>query len=186
MKNSKRIHLWLGVLVFVLLSTGCKPSHPEPTNAEADDELGLSVQVLNYMDEGLGVVYVDGVWAGGMSSHAGGTKIAGSIGLPAKWRPGLTVEVEWRDTPLWEKDPNALYKATIPVERYDTIHSGFLWLAFFPGNKVRAIPSSTSPGFPGFPDGLKYPADVCQADPACAAKFYSAPDSHSGQEHKNG
>jgi len=172
MKKSNCIHLWLAMLMFVLLSTGCKPSHSEPANAGADDELGLSVQVLNYMDEGIGVVYVNGEWAGSMSSHAGGNSIAGSVGLPAKWRPGLTVEVEWQDDALYAKDPNGLYKATVPVERYDTIHSGFLWLAFFPGKKIRAIPSGTSPGFPGFPDGLRNPFDLCMRDAKCSAKYY--------------
>ncbi|MGA3891526.1 DUF3304 domain-containing protein [Ralstonia nicotianae] len=183
---TKRI--WSGIVMALCMAlcTGCKPSQMQAAKASEEKEIGLKVQVLNYMDEGLGVVYVNGVWAGSMSSHAGGHSIAGAIGLPAKWHPGLTVEVEWRDNPLWEKDPNGLYKTQVQVEPYDIKYDGYLWLAFFPGNKVRALPSSTSPGFHGFPDGLKYPAVVCQADPACAAEFYPEHAPHPSQDHKNG
>lgn len=100
---TKRI--WSGIVMALCMAlcTGCKPSQMQAAKASEEKEIGLKVQVLNYMDEGLGVVYVNGVWAGSMSSHAGGHSIAGAIGLPAKWHPGLTVEVEWRDNTLWEK-----------------------------------------------------------------------------------
>ncbi|ARU24292.1 hypothetical protein RSSE_p0091 (plasmid) [Ralstonia solanacearum] len=144
----------------------------QAAKASEEKEIGLKVQVLNYMDEGLGVVYVNGVWAGSMSSHAGGHSIAGAIGLPAKWHPGLTVEVEWRDNPLWEKDPNGLYKAQVLVEPYDIKYDGFLWLAFFPGGRIKVIASGYGPGNPNFPADWKFPFDVCMIDAACAAKFY--------------
>ncbi|MHC6054768.1 DUF3304 domain-containing protein [Ralstonia solanacearum] len=169
---TKRIWMVCVLVVLAALGTGCKPSQSQAAKADAEEELGLKVQVLNYTDIPLGVVYVNGVWVGNMSSHSGGTSLAGAIGVPAKWRPGLTVEVEWQDDLLYAKDRDGLYKAQVSVESYDIKYDGYLWLAFFPGNKVRAIPSSTSPGFPGFPDGLKYPIDVCMADAACAAKFY--------------
>ena len=49
-------------LVLVLLATGCKPSQ-QAQAAPQDEDLGLQIQILNYTDEGLGVVYVNGVWA---------------------------------------------------------------------------------------------------------------------------
>ncbi|WP_240435837.1 DUF3304 domain-containing protein [Ralstonia solanacearum] len=161
----------MALALCVVLCTGCKPSQTQTAKA-SEEELGLKVQVLNYMDDGLGVVYVNGVWAGSMSSHAGGTSIAGSIGLPPKWHPGLTVEVEWRDNTLWEKDPNGLYKAQVPVEPYDIKYDGYLWLAFFPGNRIKAIASGYGPGNPNFPTDWKFPFDVCMTDAACTAKFY--------------
>ncbi len=182
----KRTWIAIALALCAVLCTGCKPSQSQTAKAGAEEDLGLKVQVLNYTDIPLGVVYVNGVWAGAMSSHRGGTKIAGAIGLPAKWRPGLTVEVEWQDDLLYAKDRDGLYKAQVPVEPYDIKYDGFLWLAFFPGNKVRAIPSNTSPGFPGFPDGLKYPAEVCRSDPRCAAEFYPERVPRPQQEQKNG
>ncbi|MCK4125303.1 DUF3304 domain-containing protein [Ralstonia pseudosolanacearum] len=169
---TKRI--WSGIVMALCMAlcTGCKPSQMQAAKASEEKEIGLKVQVLNYMDEGLGVVYVNGVWAGSMSSHAGGHSIAGAIGLPAKWHPGLTVEVEWRDNTLWEKDPNGLYKAQVLVEPYDIKYDGFLWLAFFPGGRIKVIASGYGPGNPNFPADWKFPFDVCMIDAACAAKFY--------------
>lgn len=168
-----RTQIWVA-LVLVLLATlvsGCKPEQ-QAQAAPQDEELGLEVQVLNYMDEGLDDVYVNGVWVGGMSSHAGGTSIAGAIGLPAKWHSGLTVEVEWQDDTLYRKDHDATYKAQVLVEPYPDGDPASLWLAFLPGNKIRAIASRYTPLNPKFPGGLKFPYDLCMADRACAAKFY--------------
>lgn len=156
------------IMLFAWLCVGCQPSQSQTTSK--DERIGLQIRVLNYMDQPLGVVYVNGVWAGAMASHAGGNSMAGTIGLPAKWKRDLTVEVEWQDDALYQADRNRLYRATVPVEPYDEGKVAMLWLAFFPGNKIKAIPSGTSPGFPGFPGGLQLPEDVCQADPACAAK----------------
>ncbi|MEF3061235.1 DUF3304 domain-containing protein [Ralstonia solanacearum] len=168
----KRIWMVCVLVVLAALGTGCKPSQSQAAKADAEDELGLSVRVLNYTDIPLGVVYVNGVWAGNMSSHSGGTSLAGAIGVPAKWRPGLIVEVEWRDDLLYDKDPNGLYKAQVPVEPYDIKYDGFLWLAFVPGGQIKAIASGYGPGNPNFPADWKFPMDVCMADAACAAKFY--------------
>lgn len=163
-------------LVLVLLATlsaGCKPAQ-QVADASRDDELGLSVRVLNYMDEGLGVVYVNGVWVGSMRRHAGGFGVAGAIGVSAKWQPGQTVEVEWQDDTLYLKDHDATYKANVPVEPYDVQNDRptDLWLAFMPGNKIRAIASSYGPGHVKFPGDWKYPEDVCMASAVCAKKFY--------------
>ncbi len=169
---TKRIWMACVLVVLAALGSGCKPSQSQAAKADAEEELGLKVQVLNYTDIPLGVVYVNGVWAGNMSSHSGGTSLAGAIGVPAKWRPGLTVEVEWRDDLLYDKDPNGLYKAQVPVEPYDIKYDGFLWLAFFPGGRIKAIASGYGPGNPNFPADWKFPFDACMADAACAAKFY--------------
>lgn len=169
----KRIWMVCVLVVLAALGTGCKPSQSRAADSRVKDEpIGLTIEVLNYTDIPLGTVYVNGVWAGNMSSHNGGNSIAGSISVPAKWRSDLTVEVEWRDDVLYAKDPNGLYKATVPVESYGIKYGGTLWVAFFPGNKVRVIPSAYTPDHPDFPGGLKYPQDVCIADAACAAKFY--------------
>ncbi|MBU9581117.1 DUF3304 domain-containing protein [Ralstonia mannitolilytica] len=158
-------------LLLALLALGCKPSQ-QAQAAPQDEDLGLQVQILNYTDEGLGVVYVNGVWAGSMRNHAGGTSVAGSVGLPAKWHPGLTVEVQWQDDTLYKQDHDALHKMQVSVEPYETGEPATLWLAFMPSNKIRAIASRYTPHNPKFPGGLKFPYDVCMADPACAARFY--------------
>lgn len=160
-------------LLLVLVATGCKPSQ-QAQAASQDEGLGLQVQVLNYTDEGLGVVYVNGVWAGSMRNHAGGTSVAGSVGLPAKWHPGLTVEVDWQDDSLYRKDHDALYKIQVLVEPYDITSDrpAVLWLAFMSDKQIKAIASSYGPGHSKFPADWKYPFDVCMADKTCADRFY--------------
>jgi len=179
-----RTRTWIA-LVLVLLATligGCKPAQ-QAQAASQDEGLGLEVRVLNYMDEGLGEVFVNGVWVGGTSSHSGGHSIAGAIGLPTKWHSGLTVEVEWQDDTLYRKDRDATHKTQVPVEPYPDGDPSTLWLAFLSGNKIRAIASRWSPGFPNFPSrDLRFPEDVCMAEPSCAAKFYPQRVPHAKQE----
>ncbi|CBJ39801.1 exported protein of unknown function (plasmid) [Ralstonia solanacearum CMR15] len=180
MAIANRIGMACVLVLFAVLGTGCKPSQSQAADGGSKDEpIGLTIEVLNYTDIPIGIVYVNGVWAGNMASHKGGNSIAGSISVPAKWRPDLTVEVEWQDDLLYAKDRDGLYKATVPVESYGIKYGGTLWVAFFPGSKVRVIPSAYTPDHSDFPGGLKYPQDVCMADAACAAEFYPERIAHS-------
>ncbi len=157
----------LSALIAVFLLAGCQ-KHP----VEEDEGWGLKLSILNYTDMPLGVVYVNGVWAGGMGSWGGGTSFAGSVGVPTKWRPGMTMTVEWRDDALYQKDKNALHKAEIEVEPYTGERPSFLWIAFFPDGKIRLFPSNYAPGFPQSPEPLRLtPGDVCAQNEACAKKY---------------
>src|SRR3979490_2255013 len=163
-----RIIWWLtasALVITVLTGIFYKP-------APKDEGLGLIVSILNYADEPLGVVYVNDVWAGGMMSHGGGNKFAGSVGVPSKWRPGLTITVHWQDNELYQRDPTGLHVAEVPIEPYTGDFPSILYLAFFPRKKIKAYPSSSTPQHADFPDGLDPPDTMCKADPACKAKFF--------------
>lgn len=157
--------LALALLLVLLPMIGCTPAAP------AEDDLGLSISVLNYTDDPFGVVYVDDVWAGNMGSHRGGTGIVGGYGVPRTWRPGMMVKVEWQDDALYDKDKEGLYRVDVEIPKYTEKHPGILWVAFFPGHQVKVFVSSYGPGHPLFPQGLKPPMDLCDADPVCKAKF---------------
>jgi len=180
-----KIRTWIAIALtsVVTFTAGCKPAQQAQAAAQEED-IGSQVRVLNYMDEGLGVVYVNGVWVGSMRRHAGGFGVAGGVGLPAKWHPGLTVEVEWQDDTLYRKDHDATYKAKVPVDPYDvkSDYPAVLWLAFMPGNKVKAIASSYGPGHEKFPADWKYPEKACMEDALCATKFGSKPTAQPGKE----
>lgn len=157
----------LSALIAVFMLAAC-----EKHAAEEDEGWGLKLSILNYTDMPIGVVYVNGVWAGGMARHAGGGSFAGSIGLPAKWRPGMKVTVEWQDDALYFKDRNALYKADVEVEPYTGDYLSFLWVAFFPDGKVKLFPSMYGPGRPLSPQPLRLtPGEACALDETCAKKF---------------
>ncbi|WP_083492696.1 DUF3304 domain-containing protein [Cupriavidus sp. HPC(L)] len=160
------VRILFAVLIAVFVLSGCK-RHAE----EEDEGWGLKLSILNYTDMPLGVVYVNGVWAGGMGSWAGGTSFAGSVGVPAKWKPGMTMTVEWRDEALYQKDKNALHRAEVEVEPYTEDYPSVLWIAFFPDGKVRLFPSRYSPG-PRAPEPLRLsPGEICAKNEACAKKY---------------
>ena len=171
MKENSRLWRWsitaaallFAVLAFVVFK-------PKPSTQ--DSEIGLSVSILNYTDQPLGVVYVNDNWAGGMLIHGGGNSFAGSASLPRKWRPGLTVRVDWQDDTLYQKDRNALHSAVVPVSPYTGNYPSILFVAFFPNQEIKVFPSSMGPGHPEFPEGLQRPETLCKANPICKEKFF--------------
>ncbi|WP_456282624.1 DUF3304 domain-containing protein [Cupriavidus sp. JZ107] len=157
----------LSALMAVFLLAGCQ-KHP----VEKDEGWGLKLSILNYTDMPLGVVYVNGVWAGAMGSWGGGTSFAGSVGVPTKWKPGMTMTVEWQDDALYQKNKDALHKAEVEVEPYTGERPSFLWIAFFPDGKIRLFPSNYAPGFPQSPEPLRLtPGEVCAKNEMCAKKY---------------
>lgn len=171
MKENFRLLRWLTIaaaLLFAVLALVVFKKEP----SQQDSEIGLSVSILNYTDQPLGVVYVNDSWAGGMLIHGGGNSFAGSANLPRKWRPGLTVRVNWRDDALYQKDRNALHSAVVPVSPYTGNYPSILFVAFFPNQEIKVFPSSMGPGHPEFPEGLQRPETLCKANPICKEKFF--------------
>lgn len=163
-----RIIWWLTATTLIITVLTLTFYKPEPK----DEGLGLIVSILNYTDQPFGVVYVNDSWAGGMKSHGGGSSFAGSLGIPSKWRPGLTITVHWRDDELYQRDPTGLHVAEVPIEPYTGDFPSILFLAFFPDGKIKAFPSSYGPGHPIFPEKLERPDTMCKEEPACKAKFF--------------
>ncbi|MDD1965956.1 DUF3304 domain-containing protein [Pseudomonas putida] len=163
-----RMIWWLTATTLVITVLTLTFYKPEPK----DEGLGLGISILNYADQPLGVVYVNDIWAGNMPSHSGGSSLAGSVGLPSKWRPGLKITVHWQDDELYKKDRDALHVTEVSIEPYTGDFPSILFLAFFPNGKIKAYPSSYFPQHPDFPDDLDRPDTMCKADPACKAKFF--------------
>jgi hypothetical protein len=71
------------------------------------------------------------------------------IGIPARWRPGLVVDVswavsDWSQSPAGGKDHGpskvrlvGIYRAKVPVEQYRSAED--LFVHFFEGGKVRVV-----------------------------------------------
>ncbi|SOZ51285.1 conserved exported hypothetical protein [Cupriavidus taiwanensis] len=138
-----------GFLAAALLSlAACSKSEaPQASAVEEDDGmLGGAIGVLNYTDVPIGVVYVDGQWAGGMVANAGGTKWAGSASVPKHWDPNFKVTIKWSDDELYARDKKALYTKEVPVEKYSPEDAAFLYVAFFPNNEVKLYLTRWLPG----------------------------------------
>ncbi|SOZ68991.1 conserved exported hypothetical protein [Cupriavidus taiwanensis] len=138
----------------------CGKAEPPPAAIE-DDTLGGQIGVLNYTDVPIGVVYVNGQWAGGMVANAGGTKWIGGISVPKHWDPNFKVTIKWSDDELFEKDEKALYSKEVPVEKYSTVDAAYFYVAFFPNQEVKLYLTRWLPGAENDPAKLEDPTDAC-------------------------
>lgn len=167
--------LLLALFAMLLVSTltaGCDAKEAAPPVAE-NDEIGLTVEGLNYSDTSVGPFYVNDQWAGNALSYAGGRSVATSIGLPKVWHPGLTVTISWSNDALYAKDPKALYSRVVEIPRYGGFRGGSFWVAFLPNDQIKVYASQYAPGHPEFPDSeLINPRQYCLIRPVCHDKFY--------------
>ncbi|AXV78732.1 MULTISPECIES: DUF3304 domain-containing protein [Ralstonia solanacearum species complex] len=143
------------------LAACSKAEAPKAAAVEEDDSLGGSIGVLNYTDIPIGVVYVNGQWAGGMVANEGGTKWIGSISVPKQWDPNFKVTVKWSDDELFKKDENALYTKEVPVEKYPPQDASFFYVAFYPNHEVKLYLTRWGPGAASDPYHLENPKDAC-------------------------
>nr|WKF57893.1 hypothetical protein HUO10_002387 [Paraburkholderia busanensis] len=170
--------VWHGVVFMALLLgvVACSPAQDGASKQPMDETLSLKLNSLNYTDVPIGIFYVDGTWGGTSPSRlgSGGGSILCCVSLPAKWHPGLTVNLSWQDDLLYKKDENAMAHRVVPVEKYDFSSDGYLWVLFFPDDKIKVYASPWMPGGAGFPEGLQAPDEACpvnfklrNSDPRC-------------------
>ncbi|SIO61509.1 Protein of unknown function [Burkholderia sp. GAS332] len=168
------------VVVLLCVVTGCSRgtgSDSGTVAASAEHEpMGLKLNGLNYTEVPIGDFYVNGTWGAAIPSRIGswGSKIICCVSLPHEWHPGLTVTVQWQDDNLYKKDPDAMAHREVAVEKYEYFSDGFLWVLFFPNDKIKVYASPWMPGFPDFPEGLQEPGESCpdhftlkNSDPRC-------------------
>ncbi|HDR9481229.1 TPA: DUF3304 domain-containing protein [Burkholderia aenigmatica] len=154
-------------LAACVTGAGCSRAtdHADPQAATAADEagIGLKLNALNYTDVPIGTFYVDGTWGGNVAARIGsaGGGITCCVSVPEQWRPGLTVDVEWRNDEMFKRDPHALASRVVPIEPYGSFSDGYLWIVFFPGDRIKAYASPWLPGAPEFPEGLQVPSKAC-------------------------
>ncbi|SOY41345.1 DUF3304 domain-containing protein [Cupriavidus taiwanensis] len=80
--------LFLAFLAAALFGLASCSKAEAPKHAVRDDDtLSGQIGVLNYTDVPIGVVYVNGQWAGSIVPHTGGASWTGSIAIPKKWGP---------------------------------------------------------------------------------------------------
>ncbi|SPD60808.1 DUF3304 domain-containing protein [Cupriavidus neocaledonicus] len=140
---------------------GCGKAEAPQAAAEEDDTLGGQIGVLNYTDVPIGVVYVDGQWAGGMVANAGGTSWTGGISVPKHWDPNFKVTIKWSDDELYARDKKALYTKEVPIEKYSTEDAAYLYVAVFPNQEVKLYLTKWLPGAKDDPAKLEDPKEAC-------------------------
>ena len=152
--------LLLALGVAFAYKTFPKPSAPPP-KPQGEKLVGAPLVGMNYTKEGIGVFYVDGRWGGALPRFGGGGKQTCCAAIPAKWRPGIKVKIEWRTDSLWERDENGLFEKILEVPPYPDGIAGGLFVMFLPGGDVRVYSSNYDPGHPKWPDKLDFPYEEC-------------------------
>ena len=155
-------------LVAVLLAVAVWQRADLPPPAPIDNgRVPLQVGILNYTDDYIDEVYVNRSWAGNGFAHSGGGGFAGSAEVPREWDPNYTLNIRWRDEPLFHKDRDAFYRrdvATQPYQQYEPGGITMLWIAFFPQGVIKLYPTRVDPGHPDFPEGLLPPKLQCRKE----------------------
>ncbi|MFG6447156.1 DUF3304 domain-containing protein [Roseateles sp. BYS180W] len=170
---------WLVSAAVVLLLTGCYKA-PEPDK----DSIPTSIVGHNYTSEGIQEFYVDGGWGGGLGIGQGGASNVCCVVLPAKWRPGLEVTVEWvrsdcggrvidekrcpplppgfaigQKPPRWERKT---LKKIVPIEPYERVWD--LQVMFLLNDEVKIYSSRFDVIHPEHPSGLGKPRPLDNPD----------------------
>ncbi|HFF3762260.1 DUF3304 domain-containing protein [Stenotrophomonas forensis] len=167
------------VLKFMDFSMGpLPPAPPKPRIIEPDTghditdappEMNLKIGVANYSDDGLGTVFINDAWAGGMQPRASGNAATCCVTLPRLWHPGLKVTVIYRTSSMFIKDPKSYVERDILVAPYKPFLDGFIYFFYFPGDQVRVVATPYTPGYPGFAYDIQFAGR--ERDEAKIARF---------------
>ncbi|HEL4111850.1 TPA: DUF3304 domain-containing protein [Stenotrophomonas maltophilia] len=117
---------------------------------DAPPEMSLTIGVANYSDDGLGTIFINGAWAGGMEPRASGNAATCCVTLPRLWHPGLKVTVVYRTSSMFIKDPKGYVERDILVAPYKPFLDGFIYFFYFPDGQIRVVATPYTPGYPGF------------------------------------
>lgn len=151
---------WLLAIAGILLggvATAYAQRMPVP------ETLAVRLGVINYLDEAVAPVYINQGWAAGVRAHAYSSGTC-CVSIPSKWRPGLTMRVEWNTDSMFLRGEHELLVRDVPVLPYEPFHDGYVWAVFLPGGEVRVQPSRSRPGAEGFLQGLPEPGVATEAE----------------------
>lgn len=153
--------LLVGLLAFAL--TGCDVA----TRNEQDDAFSPSgLSAYNYSNEGIQEFHLDGTWGSNVGVGAGGGAVC-CVSVPKKWRPRLTVTLEWRRSDCGiprspqctienaGKWPKKSFKKTIPIEPYEV--PGRVQVMFLPDDDVKIYVRDEDPWADEHPSHLGAP-----------------------------
>ena len=156
-----RSRLLIGATAFAVALLAASYSYAK--RGKASEFLAVGVTGVQHAGPNTSIsdFYVNGMHFGKVPREGGGGSVFCCIALPRTWRPGLTVdirwaEIDWTNEVVAETDAgnfrslsNVVYKATVPVEKYDAI--GPAYVHFFSHGRVRFISSLFWPEGSGHP-----------------------------------
>ena len=144
------------LFILLLMATGLIGCEQKPKIAEP---AYIKMRAYNHTEDYVHQYYLDGAWGGNSFAYGGGGKFVCCIGVPEKWRPGLTATVRWTTSASRaSKKPytgETWHEQVVEIEPYDKV-GNTMNTHFLPDNKIRLIVSNFSSGYPNYP-GPAYP-----------------------------
>ena len=135
---------WLSpriALPLMLLAALCLP-----LAACGDDRMGIEVVGYNHTDHDIGDFGVNGGGGKFLEKHHGGGGFTCCISLPAKYYPGMTVEVSWTDE--MGEHPQTRTVAVPPFGPHDT---GKFDVHFLRNGQIKVFVTMLGPLHPDYP-----------------------------------
>ncbi|MEO9384572.1 DUF3304 domain-containing protein [Chromobacterium phragmitis] len=149
----------IAISITIILLTGCLEKNP----------IDIPVASFNFSSHDINSIWVNGKWAGLVRVGEGGGQ-AGWVSLPADYKPGTTIIVDWernacahgtlecakrdKNGDIFEKKLQRI--VTVPF--YDSNRVAVLQLAFLPNDDIRAYAESRSFKHPDHPSHKEFGA----------------------------
>jgi hypothetical protein len=143
---------WL-LLAALIAFMGCKADVRQapaqgpssPSTGKAAKTISANLTGYNHTHKTIGAFYVNGVWGGNVTPHAGGGKFVCCAELPAPWSEGISVKVSWEDHLGYTHSKDVL------VPRYDDATLSRLSVHFLRSGEVKVFANRLSLWHPDYP-----------------------------------
>jgi hypothetical protein len=151
-----KLRIIAGFIFSVLFLTACK-----------EEKVSLSYLGVNHRELGVASIAING--EGGIlnvPSYGGGGKNVCCVSLPRKWRPGLSVKIDWQESGVYVRDDKgdivredgfryggiegAFKSKTVLIPEYKEAELGHFDIHFFDGDQIQVKVSSILPWHPNY------------------------------------
>lgn len=118
-----------------------------------EDSIPVSVTGYNHIeDQSILGFSVNGASGPNISPFGGGSKYSCCIGLPRKWKPGMTATVHWQYGTLEGRPPPPPpQSATVEIPEYTPKDIGPLQVHFYPDHRIKVVITPYELGHPDHP-----------------------------------
>ena len=138
MKNILKKVIYSGLLISLIL----------PLTACAEEKAGVMVTVYNHTDKGANA-NVEGV-GGDAPPYGGGGAYMCCISIPAKWHPGLKVNIDWSTEGKTIDDWGPTHKVELEIPEY-TNERGSFQIHVLPKGEINIFVSPYAVDHPNHP-----------------------------------
>lgn len=143
---------WLALAVAFTLGACTADTKPvvrdgasSPSASKAGKTVSANLTGYNHTDKTIGAFYVDGVWGGNVTQHAGGGKFVCCAELTSPWREGASVKIDWDD------HEGKRHSRAVAVPKYDPQSLSTLNVHFLRNGEIQVFANRLSLWHPDYP-----------------------------------